>query len=92
MPVRMSIPLRRVGRLLTLLACATLPVVCRAAREVPVFTIDVADSTPAALAPAMQAVLVRATGHTRAASDPQLAALVVNAAAYVQGYQHGAAG
>jgi hypothetical protein len=92
MPVRMSTPLRRVGRLLTLLACATLPAVCWAAREVPVFTVDVADSTPAALAAAMQAVLVRATGHARAASDPQLAALVANAAAYVQGYQHGAAG
>ena len=92
MPVRMSIPLRRVGRLLTLLACMTLPAVCRAAREVPVFTVDVADSTPAALAPAMRAVLVRATGHARAASDPQLAALVANAAAYVEGYQHGAAG
>jgi hypothetical protein len=92
MPVRMSIPLRRVGRLLTLLACVTLPPVCQAAREVPVFTVDVADSTPAALAPAMRAVLVRATGHARAASDPQLAALVANAAAYVQGYQHGAAG
>ncbi len=92
MPVRMSTPLRRVRRLLTLLACATLPVVCRAAREVPVFTIDVADSTPAALTAAMQAVLVRATGHIRAASDPQLAALVANAAAYVQSYQHGAAG
>lgn len=92
MPVCMSTPLRRVGRLLTLLACVTLPAVSRAAREVPVFTVDVANSTPAALAAAMQAVLVRATGHARAASDPQLAALVANAAAYVQGYQQGATG
>ncbi len=93
MLVLMSTAMRRVGRVLTLLAClALVPAVCRASREVPVFTVDVAAQTPAALAQAMQAVLVRATGHARAASDPQLAALVSQASEYVQGYQQGPSG
>ncbi len=92
MLVRMTTVLRRVRRLLMLLACAALPAVCLASREVPVFTVDVAAQTPAALAQAMRAVLVRATGHAGAADDPELAALVANAAQYVQGYQQGPAG
>ena len=92
MLVRMSTALRRVGRLLTLLACTAVPALCLASREVPVFTVPVAAQTPAALQQAMQAVLVRATGHTSAATDPQLASLVANAAQYVQGYQHGGQG
>ncbi len=83
---------RRVGRLLTLLTCAALPAVCLASREVPVFTVDTAGQTPAALAQALQAVLVRATGHVAAAQDPQLAALTANAAQYVQGYQQAPTG
>ena len=83
---------RRVGRLLTLLTCAALPAVCLASREVPVFTVDTAAQTPAALAQALQTVLVRATGHTAAAEDPQLAALTARAAQYVQGYQQGPTG
>ena len=92
MLVRMSTALRRVGRLLTLLACTAVPALCLASREVPVFTVPVAAQTPAALQQAMQAVLVRATGHTSAATDPQLASLVANAAQYVQGYEHGGQG
>ncbi len=80
------------GRLLTLLACVALPAVCLARREVPVYTVNVAAQTPAALQQAMRAVLVRATGHGSAADDPQLTALVANAAQYVQGYQQGPAG
>ena len=83
---------RRIGRLLTLLTCAALPAVCLASREVPVFTVNTAAQTPAALTQALQAVLVRATGHTAAAQDPQLAALAANAAQYVQGYQQGQTG
>ena len=83
---------RRIGRLLTLLTCAALPAVCLASREVPVFTVNTAAQTPAALTQALQAVLVRATGHTAAAQDPQLAALAANAAQYVQGYQQGPTG
>jgi len=83
---------RRIGRLLTLLSCAALPAVCLASREVPVFTVNTAAQTPAALTQALQAVLVRATGHTAAAQDPQLAALAANAAQYVQGYQQGPTG
>lgn len=89
---RMSTALRRVGRLLTLLACMALPAVCLARREVPVFTVSVTAKTPAALAQAMRAVLVRATGHGSAAQDPQLSPLVAHAAQYVQSYQHGPAG
>jgi hypothetical protein len=92
MPVRMSTALRRGGRLLTLLACAAVPALGLASREVPVFTVPVAAETPAALQQAMQAVLVRATGHASAATDPQLAPLVANAAQYVQGYEHGGQG
>lgn len=92
MLVRMTTASRRVGRLLTLLACAALPGVCLASREVPVFTVNVAAQTPAALAQAMRAVLVRATGHAAAATDPQFAALATNAAQYVQGYQPAPAG
>ena len=83
---------RRVGRLLTLLICAALPAVCLASREMPVYTVDAAAQTPAALSQALRAVLVRATGHAEAAQDPQLAALVANAAQYVQGYQPGPTG
>ena len=92
MLVRMTTVLRRVRRLLMLLACAALPAVCLASREVPVFTVGLAAQTPAALAQAMRAVLVRATGHASAADDPELATLVANAAQYVQGYQQGPAG
>ncbi len=92
MLVRMSTALRRVGRLLTLLTCTAVPALCLASREVPVFTVPVAAQTPAALQQAMQAVLVRATGHASAATDPQLASLVANAAQYVQGYEHGGQG
>lgn len=92
MLVRMSTALRRVGRLLTLLVCTAVPALCLASREVPVFTVPVAAQTPAALQQAMQAVLVRATGHASAATDPQLASLVANAAQYVQGYEHGGQG
>ncbi|MGC8519493.1 MAG: DUF2066 domain-containing protein [Steroidobacteraceae bacterium] len=88
----MTTALRRVGRLLTLLTCAALPAVCLASRKVPVFTVDTAAQTPAALAQALQTVLVRATGHTAAAEDPQLAALTSHAAQYVQGYQQGPTG
>ncbi len=93
MLVLMSTAVRRIGRVLTLLAClAVVPAVCLASREVPVYTVDVAAQTPAALAQAMRAVLVRATGHARAANDPQLATLVSQATQYVQGYQQGPAG
>lgn len=88
----MTTALRRIGRLLTLLTCAALPAVCLASREVPVFTVDTAAQTPAALAQALQTVLVRATGHTAAAEDPQLAALTAHAAQYVQGYQQSPSG
>lgn len=92
MLVRMITAIRRVSRALPLLMCAVLPAVCLASREVPVFTVNVTGQTSAALQQAMRAVLVRATGHAGAATDPQLAAVVTQASQYVQSYQHGSGG
>jgi hypothetical protein len=62
------------------------------ARPVPVYVVDVAGSTPAALAEAMRQALVRTTGHREAATDPALATIVASAQTYVKGYAKGPQG
>jgi hypothetical protein len=79
-------------RRLLLAAWAVLPAACWAAKPVPVFEVDVAGQTPAALRQALRAALVRATGRQEAASDPAFAGLIADAPKYVAGYQRGAQG
>jgi hypothetical protein len=79
-------------RRLLLAAWAVLPAASWAAKPVPVFEVDVAGQTPAALRQAMRAALVRATGRQEAASDPAFAGLIADAPKYVAGYQRGAQG
>ncbi len=78
--------------LLVVLSCAALPVLCRAARRVPVFVVDVSGQSAPALQQAMRAALVRATGHPESATDPVFATLVAQAPKYVVNYQHGPQG
>ncbi len=91
MPSRKRIASSLVRRLL-LAAWAVLPAVSWAAKPVPVFEVDIAAQTPAALRQAMRAALVRATGRREAATDPAFAGLIADAAKYVAGYQRGAQG
>lgn len=86
MPARTITVFRRLRRVLPMLACAALPAVSHASHEVPVYTVNVAARTPEALAQAMRAALVRATGHRQVATDPALAPLVATAERYVLGY------
>jgi len=89
MPARTITVFRRLRRVLPVLACAALPAVSHARREVPVYTVTAAAQTPAALAQALRAALVRATGHRRVATDPALAPLLAAAQRYVLGYLPG---
>lgn len=89
MPARIITAFCRLRRVLPLIACAALPAVSHAAHEVPVFTVNVAAQTPAALGQAMRAAVVRATGHSTSAADPALAPLVADAQQYVLGYLPG---
>ena len=86
MPARTITIFRRLRRVLPMLACAALPAVSHASHAVPVYTVNLAARTPEALAQAMRAALVRATGHRRVATDPALAPLVATAERYVLGY------
>ena len=80
---------RRLRRVLPVLACAALTAVSHASHEVPVYTVNAAARTPAALGQALRAALVRATGHRQVATDPALAPLVAAAQRYVLGYLPG---
>jgi len=86
MPARSISVFRRLRRVLPMLACAWLPAVAHASHAMPVFTVNVAAQSPAALAQAMRAALVRATGHRQAGTDPALAPLLADAQRYVLGY------
>ncbi|MBW4051841.1 MAG: DUF2066 domain-containing protein, partial [Proteobacteria bacterium] len=77
---------------LLLAVCTLLPAAAWAARPVPVFQVGVAGQTVPDLQQAMRAVLVRATGRRRSASDPVFAGLIADAPKYVQSYDHGPQG
>ena len=92
MPAAKPTALRPLRLALLVLSCAALPVLCRAARRVPVFVVDVSGQSAPALQQAMRAALVRATGHPESATDPVFASLVAQAPKYVVNYQRGPQG
>lgn len=92
MPAAKPTALSPVRLALLVLSCAALPLLCRAARRVPVFVVDVSGQSAPALQQAMRAALVRATGHPESATDPVFAPLVAQAQKYVVNYQRGPQG
>jgi uncharacterized protein DUF2066 len=67
------------------LSCLLLPLAAWAGRAVRVYEIDIkGPPSAAALQEALKRVLVRATGRAEAAADPALAAIVADAAHYMQ--------
>lgn len=92
MPAAKPTALRPLRLALLVLSCAALPLLCRAARRVPVFVVDVSGQSAPALQQAMRAALVRATGHPESATDPVFASLVAQAPKYVVNYQRGPQG
>jgi hypothetical protein len=67
------------------LCCLLVPIATLAGRPVRVYEADIRGSpSPAALQEALKRVLVRATGRSEAAADPALAAIVADAAHYMQ--------
>jgi hypothetical protein len=67
------------------LSCLLLPIAAWAGRPVRVYETDIkGPPSPAALQEALKRVLVRATGRSEAAADPALAAIVADAAHYMQ--------
>jgi uncharacterized protein len=84
-------PSRRAAVIPALVLCLAAALAAQA-RPVPVYVVDVAGQSPAALQDAMRQALVRTTGHREAATDPALAAIVSSAAGYVKSYTKGAQG
>lgn len=76
---------------LTFALCVGRPSLAQA-RPVPVYEVDVAGQSPAALQDAMREALVRTTGHREAATDEALAGIVADAPKYVKDYTKGPAG
>ncbi|MGH8303949.1 MAG: DUF2066 domain-containing protein [Steroidobacteraceae bacterium] len=86
MPCRQTTANGLVREALLLLTCAALPAAAWAARPVPVFQVDAAGQSVAAVQQAMREALVRATGRSESASDPVFSGLIADAPKYVQRY------
>ena len=93
-PVAKSLTAKRRtrGMLLVFSVLAGLLCVSAVGRPVRVYEVDVAERSGTALQEAMRQALVRATGRREAAEDPALAAIVADAAKYVQSYTTGPRG
>ncbi len=72
--------------------CAALSQPAWALRPVRVYEVDLEQQSGTAVQSAMREALVRATGRRESADDPALAAVVADAARYVQSYTSGPRG